>query len=255
MVAPDPRFARARELLRFGTVGIANTLISASLIVGLTWSGVDPFIANCVGYVDTLPRTLSTPGTWCLRKNLGTTTIPGKAITIAADNITLDCNDFEIDGKALATSTSIGVYASNRFNATVRHCTITGFRTGIFLQSATSGGGHVVEHNRVDRNTWIGVRLEGEGSVVRDNLVTYTGGTTSIANAYGIYGSGSIDIVDNMISDVFPGASGNSYGIYSSGDLRGSIARNHVAAVTLLTSSGTTYGIYGTASGYLAVRS
>jgi putative flippase GtrA len=52
MGAPDPRIAgTTRELLRFGAVGVANTLISALLIVGLTWSGVDPFAANCVGYV------------------------------------------------------------------------------------------------------------------------------------------------------------------------------------------------------------
>jgi putative flippase GtrA len=41
----------ARDALRFGAVGVANTLIGATLIITLTWAGANPFIANCIGYV------------------------------------------------------------------------------------------------------------------------------------------------------------------------------------------------------------
>ena len=42
---------RVTELLRFGLVGVANTLISAVLILALTWAGAGPFAANATGYV------------------------------------------------------------------------------------------------------------------------------------------------------------------------------------------------------------
>src|SRR5678815_5060229 len=42
---------------------------------------------NCVGYIDTLPATLSTQGVWCLRKDLSTNLATGVAIKVQANNI------------------------------------------------------------------------------------------------------------------------------------------------------------------------
>src|SRR5690606_9034000 len=55
---------------------------------------------SCAGYIDSLPATISQQGVWCLRKNLSTNISTGHAITIAANNVTIDCNDFKIGGLA-----------------------------------------------------------------------------------------------------------------------------------------------------------
>ncbi|HEY0661599.1 MAG TPA: hypothetical protein VGD21_09825, partial [Lysobacter sp.] len=50
---------------------------------------------NCTGFIDSLPATITTQGTWCLRKDLSTAMSSGNAITIATNNVTIDCNDFK----------------------------------------------------------------------------------------------------------------------------------------------------------------
>ncbi|HEY0661023.1 MAG TPA: hypothetical protein VGD21_06870 [Lysobacter sp.] len=57
---------------------------------------------NCTGFIETLPATISTQGTWCLKHDVGTAITEGNAVTIAANNVTLDCNDFKIGGLAVA---------------------------------------------------------------------------------------------------------------------------------------------------------
>lgn len=39
------------QAMRFGTVGVANTLIGSGTILLLTWSGMNPYAANVTGYV------------------------------------------------------------------------------------------------------------------------------------------------------------------------------------------------------------
>ena len=51
---------------------------------------------------------------------------------------------------------------------------IRGFRKGIDLTGLVSSG-HLVEDNRLDQNTHIGVAIEGGGSVLRRNVITDTG--------------------------------------------------------------------------------
>ncbi len=59
---------------------------------------------NCTGFIDSVPATITTQGTWCLRKNLATNITTGNAITIATNNVTIDCNDFKIGGLAAGSA-------------------------------------------------------------------------------------------------------------------------------------------------------
>ena len=159
---------------------------------------------NCTGFIDSLPATITTQGTWCLRKDLNTAQTYGAAINIATNNVTLDCNDFRIGGMPAGPGTfATGVEASGRLNATVRHCNIRGFQSGLRLGGAPSGG-HVVENNRLDGNTVYGLVVGGDGSIVRGNQIRNTGGAVpAVGFAYGISTMFNVDVIDNTVNTVY----------------------------------------------------
>ena len=166
---------------------------------------------NCAGFVTTLPAVISAQGTWCLKQDLATAITSGNAITINANNVTLDCNDFKLGGLAagLATQTT-GVYATDRVNLTVRHCNIRGFHTGIAFMG-TLAGGNLIEDNRFDGNTDFGMQIFGDGSVIQRNRLFDTGGSTVSSDFMAIYTGSLVDILDNTISGVVATTSSNGY--------------------------------------------
>jgi hypothetical protein len=154
---------------------------------------------NCTGFVDSVPATISTQGTWCLRKDLATGVTSGAAIVIATNNVTLDCNGFKLGGLAAGESTNTsGISASGPLNITVRNCNIRGFLTGIMF---TAGSGHLIEDNRLDNMTAVGMIINGDASVVRRNRVLDTGGRPG-SNASTAMSAGG-DVTDNIVDGVF----------------------------------------------------
>src|SRR5688572_10806481 len=96
---------------------------------------------NCTGTITSLPVTISTQGTWCLTQNLSTAITVGVAITVAANNVTIDCNDFKVGGLAGGISTNaLGIAAVNALNTTIRNCGIRGFVEGVRIIGASSAG-------------------------------------------------------------------------------------------------------------------
>src|SRR5690606_25516601 len=55
---------------------------------------------TCTSFIPSLPTVITSQGTWCLDKNLGTAITGGNAITVATNNVTIDCNGFKIGGLA-----------------------------------------------------------------------------------------------------------------------------------------------------------
>ena len=168
---------------------------------------------NCTGFVESLPATITTPGTWCLRGNLATPQVSGAAVTIAANNVVLDCNDFRIDSTATTTAsyaTGATTPGSSSHHVTVRHCAINGFRYGVGL----SGDSHLVEHNTITASLYVGVSTYGVGNVVRNNLVRDTG-NGFFPTVYGISVMGGEGVAsDNTVMSVDggqPGAQGGTY--------------------------------------------
>jgi len=184
---------------------------------------------NCTGFIDSLPATIATQGVWCLRDHLATAITTGAAITIATNNVTIDCNDFKLGGLAAGdASTAIGIFASGRQNATVRHCQLRGFFQGIAL----TGNGHVVEDSRLDNNLFMGINIEGEHNLVQRNRVLDTGGAVASNFSIGISVEG--DVFDNTVAGVFAnGTDIYSRGVQTYGEggvVRGNIVRGLVAS-------------------------
>ena len=180
---------------------------------------------NCTGYITTVPTTITTQGTWCLKADVATGIASGDAITVATNNVTLDCNHFKLGGTAAGAGTlAKGIHVKDRVGVTVRRCNIRGFHYGVLFEG---GASHVVENNAFFGSTFAGVSATTVDSVIiRDNIFTDTGGSTitSWPNPVQVVGGSSAIISDNVISGVTPGGtSGNVEGIQLYSTARGAI--------------------------------
>lgn len=208
---------------------IAIMLLALSPLAALPFSAVAAeSYDSCKGTITTLPATINAPGTWCLKQDLSSALASGNAITINADDVILDCNGFKLDGSAAGTATKANGIRSTKSGSTVRHCNVRGFNAGIYISGII--GGHVVEDNHLDGNTYMGIGVEGDGSVVRRNTVLDTGGSTVTTRAFGIYTRYSADVLDNTVSGVFA-TGGDTAGIYTHSNPSGSLDGNRVRGV------------------------
>lgn len=159
---------------------------------------------SCAGTITSLPATISTPGVWCLKTDLSTAMSSGVAITINANNVTIDCNHFRLGGLAAGLGTSAtGIGATGRVNATVRNCNVRGFLNGIYLD----GDGHVAEDNRMDSNTRTGLYINADRFIVRRNLISQIGLSTAYSDAFGILATGAFGLIEG---NVVAGVAGNT---------------------------------------------
>jgi len=212
---------------------------------------------GCTGFIASLPATITTQGVWCLNKDLSTAITSGSAIAVNTNNVTLDCNHYRLDGSSAGTgTTTIGVYANARAKVTVRHCAISGFYDGAKL----TGNGHVIDGNDFVGNTQTGLYIEGDAaksdSLVTDNRILDTGGSTGTTSAFGIYAHLAVDMTGNQVSGVnaLSGGNGNAYGIYTVGTSRGAgLRRNQVENVNK-DGTGHGYGIYNDNNGHVILR-
>jgi hypothetical protein len=209
------------------------------LVLALLWAAPRSVHAaesysNCKGFITSLPTVIGTPGTWCFNQNLSTSVTSGNAITVNANSVTIDCNDFKLDGLGGGAATNTyGIVDSSFARTTIRHCNLRGFIRGVFLTG--TGGGHLIEDNRFDGITYNAIGTQGNGTVIRRNRIFDTGGATSFANAPAtpIATDDSVDIIDNTIVGVAatsPGT-GGSYGIDTEFNPDGSVTGNRVAGL------------------------
>src|SRR5688572_4364921 len=87
---------------------------------------------TCTGFIDSLPAVISTPGTWCLRRNLATTITSGAAIEVTTDDVMIDCNGFRIVGTS-PTSSASGIKGQQVMYGGVRNCSLQGFGIAIWI--------------------------------------------------------------------------------------------------------------------------
>lgn len=181
---------------------------------------------NCNGVITSVPATITTQGVWCMKKSLVHSVSSGAAITIAANNVTVDCNHFNLDA-SLAASASDGI-RGNVLNATIRNCGIRGFRNGIEMD----GSGHLVEDNHLDGNYRRGISLAGSNHrVVRNRVFNMLGAPGTANSTYGIFAYG--DVIDNTVSGLSSGGGNMVYGISATsagGEISGNTVRGFMLA-------------------------
>jgi hypothetical protein len=216
---------------------LALTLFAGMVHVGAA-SADETTLCNAM--ITTLPYTISAQGHYCFDRNLSTAITTGNAITINSDFVVLDLNNFKLGGGSAGLGTqAMGVHANDRKNITIRNGNIRGFFGGIDIEGdATTSGGHVVENNVLDGNTAFAVFVAGDGVVLRNNLVSGTGGSTVVASASGLVtGDGFGVVMDNIINDTFSDV-GDAYGIFAGGVVDHNVVRVGTAV-------GNSFGIYG----------
>jgi len=227
---------------------MTRILISLALVASATLVRPAPALAaesydNCTGFITSLPATITTQGIWCLDRDLSTAISSGTAITVATNNVTIDCNHFKIGGLQAGVGTSTqGIAAYSRLNTTIRNCNIRGFYRGIYL---LFGAGHLVEDNRFDANTRSGMFVRAYHSTIRNNIVVDTGGSTYVTGfAAAISVEDGPDVLYNNVVGVSPtGSDGVAYGIYNFVNSEGKIIGNRVGRLAP-TGTGAAYGIY-----------
>lgn len=211
---------------------------------------------NCTP-IQSLPHVISAPGVYCLNSDLTTSISSGNAITINANNVTIDLNGWRLGGGLAGTATQAnGIYALDRQNITIRNGTVRGYYAGVFLDELNplNSRGHLVEDIRADQNRHIGIRIRGQRNLLRRNQVLATGGSTAVPNddVYGIIVEGMNNrILDNDIIDTQNTGNGGAYGMLISFGRGTVIADNRVSEVV---GSAVEIGVFLNGSAYAVVR-
>jgi hypothetical protein len=194
--------------------------------------------------ITSVPYTISNPGVYCLVNNVSTT---ANAIFINASNVVVDLNGYSISQTGGAGNTQSGIYATSQKNVTVRNGTVGGFYVGIELAdsgSFTNSSGYVVEDMLVKGSPFIGIEALGLGSVVRNNEVLKTGGSTfggSNSTAFGIYVAGlGAEVNNNLVVNTHGTGTGVGTAIVLNGDQNLAIHNHVVDANTGVGSNNTT---------------
>src|SRR6266853_5915695 len=154
-------------------------LSHVALTVAVSLAGAMPAFAEttrCTA-ISAVPFTISTPGVYCVTQKISSNLLSGAAITINANNVVLDLNNFAIGNLAAGPATgAIGVEAIDRQNILVRNGILRGFWAAVARHdgaSATSSG-HVVTHITSDHSYRWGFWIDGPDAYVGGNTMLST---------------------------------------------------------------------------------
>jgi hypothetical protein len=218
-------------------------MIKTILLAGLAccWWAMPAHAETCTP-LDTFPTTISTPGKYCLARNVTANSSTMKVITIAASGVTLDCDGFTIKNLASnANGASVGIYMSGQNNVVIQNCrVIGGFTQGIQLtQDNTIANRNYyvdVKNNYVAGPYHHGIWINGSAIEVTGNRVYDIGGQQG-RDAIGIRVGGSSvgfkfhTVMDNLVVGT-NSPSRSAFGIYSDNTIGGIFIKNGVAGTT-----------------------
>jgi len=173
------------------------------------------FAADSFGQIiiNSVPYTITAPGTYVLGSNLTYSSAAGAAITILSSNVTLDLAGHYLYFPGTPTS-NVGVYVHNAGNVIIQNGIIAVFHYGIYIEhtgGTALNSGNIVQNLRLT-NVNDGVVLSTvAGSIVRNNQITSLHGASGVGIE--ILGGGGNLVSGNVISGFFDGvfAQGNNY--------------------------------------------
>jgi hypothetical protein len=215
----------------------AGVIFLALFLLGFQSSAFAADTDKCTA-ITSLPATISASGVYCLTSDLGTNTAGGFAITITADDVTLDLGGHSLSGLAGGTTTNAyGIYALDHKNITIRNGTVRGFAKGIDLDDSGGGAsrGHLVEYVRLETINALAITVNGSGSVIRNNQILNTNGRLGLASIAGIYAGGTgIRVLNNDIEDITVAGASNSYAIWINPTGNGAVVEgNQISNISL----------------------
>ena len=146
-----------------------------------------------------LPLTITEPNSYYLVEDVNFTDDANHAITIECNDVTIDLMGYTLKGPDSGATS--GLYMSGRSNVEVRNGTVRDFYYGIHEES-TAGRQHRITNVRAMSNACYGIRLRGEGHLVKDC-------TAADNDFYGIYAGAGSTVTGNT------GYSNGDYGIYT----------------------------------------
>ena len=194
MKTPVPTFAFALRILgAFVILHPSSLLFAQGALVPpgapaptmKTLDQIEPHTA-----ITGLPITISTPGSYYLTGNL-TATADGAAITIAADNVTIDLNRFTLSGGNTGTRRGIDVPAARK-NLCVRNGTLTGWTNSAISALNITGG------------VYEGLRMTGNVNPAGPRVIVLSSGSGAnvracVATGNGVTGATGIIFIDEGV--------------------------------------------------------
>lgn len=162
--------------------------------------------------IGSLPHVISASGSYCLESDLDAS---AGALVIDANDVLVDLGGHAIRGPGTNASVGYCVLSFGRSRITLRNGEVRGCGYGIYLSDLAdtvqatggsfTGGYHRVEGLRISNCTFRGIRIEGNGNLVRDVHLRFIGGDqfypSSSAIAIESLGPGA-KIVGNTVHEV-----------------------------------------------------
>jgi hypothetical protein len=169
--------------------------------------------------ISAAPFTISNSGSYYLTKNLSVTT--GGAITISADNVTLDLNGFTILSTSATASGTAVLINGNRTNISISNGHIRGgttYSAGTFTGAGFAHGINTLNTPlsvRVSHVSVSGVALNG--IYLNNGSTQVQSCTVNVAGSYGILANTVSDSTANTcgVDAIFANTALNCYGIAS----------------------------------------
>jgi hypothetical protein len=224
---------------------------AALALLSLPAMAQDSTTNPCTAYITSVPFDINSPGHYCLRGDLTTTSFRG--VNIQSSDVTLNCRSRAITTTNRDAGSDGIVVMGELSNVTVQNCRVNNFDRGI--SGGFSGNNLQVMNNHVDNSISAGISVWGHGTRVASNRVTNTHhfpGQQSIginllpfspevsatgqelinnvvASSYGsdqvvgiqISGATNPRVANNVVADLRPDAAGYAVGLWLSGWAQG----------------------------------
>jgi hypothetical protein len=214
-------------------------LLEAVLVATALWTldarplrvtAADPIVRR-------LPAVIREPGSYRLDRDLTFDRRDGAALSIAADDVTLDLQGHEIRYVSGAPERFVvGIEVEGQSRVQIANGRIVGFPTGVRIRdvdrsdgSTSDTGGHVVRRLDVRDCLQFGIRVHGRDCRIEENVVCGTGPFRRGEFVYGIEAVGADNQVRrNDVWDTTAAGTGEAVGLSFTDDGKRAIATDNV---------------------------